>query len=285
MKIRGYWVRSFYFFSSKKPVVSGLGVFRNCLIEKQGSEYPMKKVKIGCLARFFNPYSEEVDFAKKNNFDFMQLWYDHRGLVLHPDDGDFIETINAHNFPTIIHAVLNINEFVTHIPKLFEILKQLKQTELIVHPVCKNEGIDERTIDRLDESIKFALDYLMPHGITLYLENNSKLDPIFTDSWEIEKIFKQNDHLEFICDLAHIDHLEHLKEMVGFKIPQILHIADRRLHVVHEHLPIGQGDIDFEYIFKQILPDFEGKIILEIIKEDADIVKSKNIISSLINNG
>lgn len=43
-------------------------------------------MEIGCLARFFNRYEEEVRFAKENGFDFMQLWYDNKGLCLHDDE-------------------------------------------------------------------------------------------------------------------------------------------------------------------------------------------------------
>ena len=92
--------------------------------------------QLGCLARFFNRYKDEFKFAKENNFDFMQLWYDNRGLCLHEDDKDFINTINKYNFPTIIHAVLNINEFEEHIPKLLDILNKLNHKELIIHPIC-----------------------------------------------------------------------------------------------------------------------------------------------------
>lgn len=239
-------------------------------------------VKIGCLARFFNRYADEVKFAKENKFDFMQLWYDNRGLCLHEDDKEFIDTINKHKFPTIIHAVLNVNEFRDHIPKLLNILKQLNHKELIIHPICENDKIDEETIYKLDKSVKFALDILSSNGITVYLENNSKLDPIFTDTHEIEEIFRQNKELDFLLDIAHIDDIDHLRNMVNIKRPNILHIADRHFNVIHEHLPIGQGDIDFKYIFSNILPNYEGKIILEIVKSDLDIIRSKEIIENMI---
>lgn len=239
-------------------------------------------VKIGCLARFFNRYEDEVRFAKENNFDFMQLWYDNRGICLHEDDIDFINTLNKYEFPTIIHAVLNINEFEEHIPKLLKILKELNHNELIIHPICENERIDEQTICKLDKSVKFALDILTSNGIKVYLENNSKLDPIFTDTHEIEKIFNQNKDLEFLLDIAHIDNLNHLKTMVKVKMPSILHIADRHFNVIHEHLPIGQGDIDFKYIFSNLLTNYDGNIILEIVNSDLDIIKSKEIIESII---
>lgn len=238
-------------------------------------------IKIGCLARFFNRYEDEVIFAKENKFDFMQLWYDNKGLCLHEDDKEFVDTINKYKFPTIIHAVLNINEFEEHIPKLLDILNKLNHKELIIHPICENETIDEETIYKLDESIKYALDILVPNSIKMYLENNSKLDPIFTDTYEIEKIFSQNKELEFLLDIAHIDNINHLQEMIAIKKPKILHIADRRFNVVHEHLPIGNGDIDFQYIFSNLLPKYNGKIILEIVDSDLDIINSKKIIENL----
>ncbi|SHI85821.1 sugar phosphate isomerase/epimerase family protein [Lutispora thermophila] len=239
-------------------------------------------VKIGCCARFFNRYENEVRFAKENGFDFMQLWYDSRGLCLHEDDRDFIDTIKRHGFPTIIHAVLNIDEFDEHVPKLLALLKELGHKELIIHPICMNQPIDEGTLDILDEKVRFALDVFNPEGITLHLENNSKLDPIFTDTNEIEKIFANNKRLEFILDIAHIDSMEHLSDMVHIKKPNILHIADKHFNVVHEHLPIGQGEMDFKHIFKNILNDFNGKIILEIVNTDQDIVNSKKIIESIL---
>lgn len=239
-------------------------------------------VKIGCLARFFNRYENEVRFAKNNGFDFMQLWYDNRGLCLHEDDRDFIETINKYEFPTIIHAVLNIDEFDEHIPKLLYILKKLHHKELIIHPICKNQPIGEKTLSILDEKIKNALDVLNSEGIALYLENNSKLDSFFTESSEIEKIFKNNESLHFLLDIAHIYNMEHLNDMVNIKIPSVLHIADKHFNVIHEHLPIGQGEIDFSYIFSNILKNFEGKIILEIVNTDLDIVNSKDLITNLL---
>lgn len=239
-------------------------------------------VKIGCLARFFNRYEDEVKFAKENGFDFMQLWYDNRGLCLHKEDRDFIDTINKYEFPTIIHAVLNIDEFHEHIPKLITILKDLQHKELIIHPICENQPITENTLKILDEKVKFALEALNSEGVTLYLENNSKLDPIFTSANEIEKILTNKDTLKFLLDIAHIDSLEHLNTMVKIKTPSMLHISDKHFNVIHEHLPIGQGEIDFKYIFSNIFKNYQGKIILEIVNTDFDIINSKKIIEDIL---
>ena len=231
-------------------------------------------MQIGCLARYFNPYEEEVIFAKNNNFQFMQIWYDRNGIALKRDLNP-IETIKKFNFPTIIHAVLDINEFEEHVPKLIEILKYLGHNELIIHPICKSEEINPKTIYKLSEKVSFALKELEKENITLYLENNSRLDPIFNELNEIEIMFSANTNLQFLLDVAHIDNYEHLKSMIKIKMPKILHIADRHLEQIHEHLPIGQGNIDYEYIFTDILNEFDGKIVLEIVQSSEDMLNSR----------
>lgn len=210
-------------------------------------------MQIGCLARYFNPYKEEVKFAEDNNF------------------------------PTIIHAVLDINEFREHVPQLVRILKYLGHDDLIIHPICESETIDRNTIYKLSDEMTFALEKLEKENITLYLENNSRLDRVFNTTNEIEIIFKQNPKLEFILDIAHIDDYEHLESMIEIKIPKILHVADRRMKLVHEHLPIGQGNIDYSYIFTNILNEFDGKIILEIVQSSEDIINSKVKIEEYFN--
>ena len=231
-------------------------------------------MQIGCLARYFNPYREEVEFAQNNNFKFMQIWYDRNGIALKKDLNP-IEIIKKYDFPTIIHAVLDINEFEEHVPKLLEIMKYLGHQELIIHPICESEEITSQTIYKLSDKVRLALEELAKESITLYLENNSRLDPIFNQPNELEIMFKQNPSLEFLLDIAHIDNYDHLKSMIKIKMPKVLHIADRHLEVIHEHLPIGQGNIDYKHIFADILKEFHGKIVLEIIQSSNDIISSK----------
>lgn len=95
-------------------------------------------------------------------------------------------------------------------------------------------------------------------------------------------MFTHNPNLEFLVDIAHIYSYEHLKEMVSIKIPKILHIADKHFDIIHEHLPLGRGEIDFMYIFDKILCNYEGRIIFEVGLQNEDIIKSKEIIESLV---
>jgi len=122
-------------------------------------------------------------------------------------------------FPAIIHAVLDINEIQDHIIILKELLIKLGHKQLIIHPVCKSEPITYKTIHKLAYNMQKVVERLKPCGITVFIENNSKLDPIFTSHEELKIIFLCVPELEFILDIAHMDSIEHVKELVLVKMP------------------------------------------------------------------
>lgn len=239
-------------------------------------------IQIGCCARYFNKYEDEVKFAIENGVDFMQLWYDKDGLGLHKNNGPKAKIIKEHGFPTIIHAVLDINEIEEHIPVLLEHIKFLGHKNLIIHPICMSEEITDETIYKLSDKISYALTHLRKHNITLYLENNSLKNPIFTSKRELEIMFSKNNDLELLLDIAHIQSYEHLCDLMAVKYPKILHVADKHFDVMHEHLPIGQGELDYNHIFNNIIKDFDGKIVVEVVDSDKDIVDAMEYINTII---
>src|SRR5690606_37455790 len=126
-----------------------------------------------------------------------------------------------------------------HIIVLKELLIKLGHKQLIIHPVCNSGQITDRTIHELAYNMQNVVDQLKHCGITVFIENNSKLDPIFASPEELKVIFACAPELELLLDIAHMNNIEHLKGLVSVKRPKILHVADRRLEKMHEHLPIG----------------------------------------------
>jgi len=238
-------------------------------------------IKYGCLAHFDHYYLDDIEFAKQNGFSFLQVWYDNKGIILRKEINP-IESLKSNNFPFIIHAVLDICEFEEQISKLNQILGYLNQKELIIHPVCKNEKIDTNTNTKLSKLIKKTINEFKYDGINVYLENNSKLDPIFSSFEDIQEVIIDNPELELLFDIAHMESYEQIVKVNGLRNPKILHIADRNLSTIHEHLEIGKGNIDFVKIFNEILTGNEYRIILEIVESDTVIIKSKNIINEII---
>ena len=67
--------------------------------------------------------------------------------------------------------------------------------------------------------------------------------------------------------------------MVKIKYPKALHVADTIKGMIgpkHLHLPVGDGIVDFDLIFNDILKDFDGIIVLEINNTDKKMIESKN---------
>ncbi len=239
-------------------------------------------IKIGRSIRWYNDYQDEVIFSRENHFDFNQIWFMQGEIVLDKVNKPKEKMLKNIGFPLIFHAVLDINEFEKYEERLIEILNYLEQKELIIHPICKSTKINKESIYKLSEKVSAINLNLKSDGITLYLENNSKIDPIFYTIEEIEILFKKNPGVELLLDIAHMDNYEHLKEIVNIKKPKILHIADKKFSSDHEHLPIGKGELDFSYIFKEVLNDFDGKIIFEVVERDELIIKSKEKIEKIL---
>jgi Xylose isomerase-like TIM barrel. len=239
-------------------------------------------VQFGCCARYFlNTYKEDVEFAQNIGFSFLQLMYNKDGL-LQKNVSLQAKEIKDTGFPAIIHACLDMNDIKVYIQELIDTAKYLGHKEIILHPICRSEVITNDTIYKLSEIVGDLLCMLQKEDIILYLENNSKLDPIFTTSREIEIMFEENKELEFVLDIAHMDDYKHLQEMVAIKYPKMLHITDRPLEDIHNHVPIGQGNIDFRYIFDNIMPGYSNKVIIEVFQSDEGIIETRDHIKRIV---
>jgi sugar phosphate isomerase/epimerase len=230
----------------------------------------------------FKRLSDEVNFAKENGFSFLQIWYDNNGISINREDLPAEISLKTINVPFIFHAVLKPIEFKTNMPIISKLLTRFKHDKLIIHPVCDPNNIPLNRIELLNENIKIALKSLAPLHIKLFLENNSKIEPLFQTPSEIEFIFKKNPTVELLLDIAHIDDYNYMENVVKIKYPKLLHCADRDLKVTHDHLPLGKDNIDFAKIFSEIIPDFEGGIIFEIFQSNEDRKKAIDLIRKIL---
>ena len=239
-------------------------------------------IQYGCCARFFqNTYEEDVKFASSNGFSFLQLMYSKEGLLQNEAQKQ-ARQIKDIGFPGIIHACLDLNDIEEYAYELISTALYLEHKDLILHPICRSEIITDNTIFKLSKIVSDLLIEMKKEDITLFVENNSKLDPILTTTREIEIMFDENPELEFVLDIAHIDNYLHLRKLIQIKHPKILHLTDRPLEDIHNHVPIGQGNIDFKYVFNDILPNYSERVIIEVIQSDEAIISSKNHIKRLL---
>ncbi len=231
-------------------------------------------MKFGRGIRYENDYLEEVAFSKRAGFDFMQVWYFKGDLVINSNGKNKVKLIKEIDYPIIIHAVLSVDEIELYLQDIIEILLNLSHKELIIHPVCENESITKDTIHNLRKSLDIAKNKLKTHGIRLLVENNCRITKLNYSVDDIRVLYTENEDIDLLLDVAHIDSYDHLEKILEIREPKMLHIADKHFSVDHEHLPIGYGELNFEKIFNEYLKDFNGDIILEMDHSDEEFEDS-----------
>ena len=111
----------------------------------------------------------------------------------------------------------------------------------------------------------------------------SVIDGFFNSVDELHIVFDANPDIGLLLDLAHINDYDHLRDIVKMRRPECIHIADKRFGIPHEHLPIGDGELDFKMIFQEIIPAYSGRLILEAVESEGDIIKSAKSLDELLN--
>jgi sugar phosphate isomerase/epimerase len=238
-------------------------------------------IEYGRSIRWFNNYKDEIEFSKSNKFDFMQIWFVKGELILDKVLSPKEQYILNSRFPVIIHAVYDLDDYDKYNSELMRILKFLNHKEVIIHPVCETFPVNSETIYILADNIYKTNQLLKENNIKLYVENNSVIDKVNYTPEDLKIVFDRNPDIELLLDIAHIDNYNHLQKIIEVKFPKCLHIADKHFNVQHEHVPIGQGELDFELIFQNYLKGYDGKIIFEVVGSNEEIVKSKNIIQKI----
>ena len=241
-------------------------------------DYPI----IGRSIRLNNTIEEEIRFSNFNGFSFHQIWYKDGEIAINIE-GPKEKILISYNFPFIIHALIDISELNYHSNVLLRKIEYFNHNEVIIHPVCKKTIIPTNDIMKTFlEDIFNISELYYKHGIKVYLENNSKLESIHNNEEDIMKMHTKCEKLNMVLDIAHMDSYENLKRLIDIKYPNILHISDKHFSAIHEHLPIGEGEIDWKYVFDKLLPNYAGKIIFEVNQSDDQIVKSKEIINRIL---
>ena len=226
------------------------------------------------------PIEDEITFAQNNDFSILQLWFDRYGLST--KDKKSIDALVGSKIETVLHVAANIGEFGKLIASAVPVVKMLNHKRIIIHPTIPTKDIGTDLHSQLISETNNILPQLLDLGLKVYFENNSKLDPLFQTINDIDSFFNTFPQVEFLIDVAHMDSYEYLDLLTKVKMPHILHVSDRHLETIHEHLTIGDGNIDFHNVFKNHLKGFDGSIIFEVPWTDLARSKSKQLIQSIL---
>ena len=234
------------------------------------------------------PFEDEIKFSAEYNFDIIQVWYK-CGKIDAMYEENPINRLKCESIKSIIHAAFDVNDFYEYEDDLIDKLMELNHKELVLHPMIKSKAVNKESIKELEENVLKLLHKLDKLGITVYVENNHKHMKCFYTLTQWRNFFKKAPrNTEFLLDIVHVlyaDDYEYLKKLVAIKRPKAIHVADTikgKIGKKHLHLPIGKGIINFNKIFKEIIPNYNDLIILEIKNTDKNILESKEKIEEIL---
>lgn len=102
------------------------------------------------------------------------------------------------------------------------------------------------------------------HGVISCLENMPDLDDFYgRDPYEVDGFVDGIDGMRLILDVGHANTTGNLKEFLKIVLPKAYHM---HIHDNHgrkdEHLPLGQGSINWDKVMPEIVKNYKGKIIV-----------------------
>lgn len=147
---------------------------------------------------------------------------------------------------------------------------------VVIHPgfVSSRKFKREKVFRQMIKRLKTLCDTAEEFGVTLTIENlASKRKATGVKIPEIKRIIQEvnKENLKMTLDIAHANTTEKDPETYAEELEPFIehaHVSDNVGS--DEHLPIGQGNIDFKQVFEEICP-FEGNVIIEgWIPDDED---------------
>jgi len=237
------------------------------------------------FATFKRDYFEEITLAKSLGFSFFQIWFYNGILCAETLPEPREKFVLDASFPIIIHALFDLSDFEIYEERLLYLIDYFKHKEVIIHPICEKGQITSNTVFLLKKKIEKISNKLIRQNVKLFLENNHIVNGFFNSIDDLRLIFDSNPEIGLLLDLAHINNYEHLEKIVKIRYPECIHIADRHFGTGHEHITLGEGEMDFGMIFSKIIPKYEGKIILEATDTIEGIKKSKEIMNKIFGIG
>ncbi|MCC7573852.1 MAG: sugar phosphate isomerase/epimerase [Candidatus Methanofastidiosum sp.] len=256
-----------------------------------------KRLGFSSLAFYGESLENALSWGETNNFELLEIVAENNHAIDEETLTKIKDLISSYNFDYTVHSPfsdINISSLNKSIRK--ESVRQVKYSIFAVneiggkiltfHPGRHSAATSksrENTKQILFDSLKEISDYNKDYGVTIALENMP--DTFITTMRVSKEVLEvlENKQLSEIKHTMDVGHLETNNVDIGE------YIYDLRKYLIHmhlhdnfgefdNHLPLGDGNINFPGIFRVLKEiNYKGRIILEMTKTE-DILKSRKFL-------
>jgi len=256
-----------------------------------------KRLGFSSLAFYEEPLENALSWGESNNFGLLEIVAENNHAIEEETLPEIKNLTSSYNFDYTVHSPfsdINISSLNKSVRK--ESIRQVKYSIFAVneiggkiltfHPGRHSAATSksrENTKKMLFDSLKEISDYNKDYGVTIALEN---MPDTFITTMKVSKEVLEvleNKQLLGIKHTMDVGHLETNNVDIGE------YIYDLRNYLIHihlhdnfgefdNHLPLGDGNINFPRIFRTFKEiNYTGRIILEMTKTE-DILKSREFL-------
>jgi sugar phosphate isomerase/epimerase len=241
-------------------------------------------IQVGINARLFpnnwRPLREEIAFARKHGFAYLQLPGPEQGLDA-ARLGGTIETVGAllrtDNVGTVMEMLILLGpEGRTAAGATPLEVLQANMPAIVglgcerVHwHLARSGDYDAGAVQRVEAAmiaqLAAALELAKSHGFRFGLEHNKPGPGLFASVATFGSALAALPELGLVWDINHSPAQQHADFFKLAPRLSMLHISDTPLPNLNHHLPLGQGNLDLAAICRALLDGgFRGPAILEI---------------------
>lgn len=242
-------------------------------------------MKIGMMNDPAKNLIDEITFAGENKFDFIDL-------TIEPPKAQ-VENINPHKVLTLCKRykleIIGHTNFYLPWASPIKRLKEASTQELVEHIKSFNKlGVKlvsvhphwyqpnssrEEIVDRIVKSLIKLVGVAKQYNIKIMLEHQP--NGFLNTPESLSPIFEKVKNILFHLDVGHAQVAGGVKNLTK---EFLLHFKDKLAHIHFsdnkgnndDHLPIGAGIIDWEYIIMQLKKiDYDKTITLEVFVKDS----------------
>ena len=256
-----------------------------------------KRLGFSSLAFYEESLENALSWGENNKFGLLEIVAENNHAIDEETLPEVKDFLSSYNFEYTVHSPfsdINISSLNKSIRK--ESIRQVKYSIFAVneiggnvltfHPgrhsaaTSKSRGNTKKI---LFDSLKKISDYNKDYGVTIALENMP--DTFITTMKVSQEVLEvlENKQLSEIKHTMDVGHLETNNVDIGE------YIHDLRKYLIHmhlhdnfgefdNHLPLGEGNINFPKIFRALKEiNYVGRIILEMTNTE-DILKSREFL-------
>lgn len=246
------------------------------------------KIGVSSLSVYKENILNNLEFIERLNIDYFEILNDYPNTEINTD------SLKSYNLKYTVHSPFidlnlaslnkNIQKLsIAEIKKSIDLARELESEIVVVHPgnvPFLSRPFGKETLAKSRESIKVCGDYGEDLGVTVAIENMPNIDGfLYQNIYGLNELLEELE-MNMTLDVAHAATAGYKENELYFESIKHIHLSDNN-HEFDEHLPLGEGSINFKAIIDIFKKNrYDGIYTIEVNDKES-VLKSVEYLKNI----